>query len=80
MIVKPVAMVKFIERLIVMVMAMLIVMLIAPTYVFVMEGVGFPKFLSHEKYRELAKVHGDVLKLDVVLTLHTKSEGGGWTR
>ena len=43
-------------------------------------GWGFPKFLSHEKYREYAKVHGDVLKLDVVVTLHTKAEGDGWTR
>ena len=41
---------------------------------------GFPEFMSHEKYRQFAKVHGDVLKLEVVLTLHTKAEGDGWTR
>ena len=44
------------------------------------KGWGCPKFMSHEKYRQLAKVHGDVLKLDVVVTLHTKAEGDGWTR
>ena len=45
-------------------------------------GFGFPPFLSHEKYRELAKINGDVLRLEVVLTLHMKSEaeGDGWTR
>ena len=41
---------------------------------------GFSKFMSHEKYRQFAKVHGDVLKLDVVVTLHTKAEGDDWIR
>ena len=44
------------------------------------KGWGSPKFLSHEKYREMAKVHGDVLKLELEVTLHTKTEGDGWTR
>ena len=44
------------------------------------ETLGFPTFLSIENYRELAKVNGDVLSLDVVLTLHTKAEGEVWTR
>ena len=44
------------------------------------ETLGFPTFLSIENYRELAKVNGDVLSLDVVLTLHTKAEVDGWTR
>ena len=39
-----------------------------------------PGFMTHEKYREWAKVHGDVLKLEVVVTLHTKAEGDDWTR
>ena len=43
-------------------------------------GWGFHQFLTHEKYRQLAKEHGDVLKLDIVVTLHTKAEGDGWTR
>ena len=37
-------------------------------------------FLSHEKYREWVKTHGDVLKLEVVVTLHSKARGDGWTR
>ena len=41
---------------------------------------GFHYFLSHKKYRELAKVHGDVLKLDILVTLHSKAEDDGWTR
>ena len=41
---------------------------------------GFSNFMSHEKFRELAKVHGDVLKLEVVVTLHTKAKGNSWTR
>ena len=44
------------------------------------QGLGWDKFLSHEKYRQLAEEHGDVLKLDIVVTLHTKAEGDGWTR
>ena len=43
-------------------------------------GCGFPTFMSHEKYREWAKNHGDVLRLEVVVTLHKKAEGDGWTR
>ena len=43
-------------------------------------GFGWNKFLSQEKYREWAKDHGDVLKLEVLVTLHTKTEGDGWTR
>ena len=42
-------------------------------------GWGFPKFISHEKYREWAKVQDDVLSLEVVVTLHKKAEGDGWT-
>lgn len=41
---------------------------------------GYHQFLSHKKYREWAKDHGDVLKLDIVVTLHSKAEGDGWTR
>ena len=41
---------------------------------------GFIKFLSHQKYRKWAKEHGDVLKLEVVVTLHSKAEANGWTR
>ena len=44
------------------------------------QGYGCLNFLSHEKYREWAKTHGDVLKLEVVVTLHSKAEGDGWTR
>ena len=44
------------------------------------DGRGFLKFLSHENYREWAKDHRDVLKLDVVVTLHSKAEGDCWTR
>ena len=43
---------------------------------------GFHEFLSHEKYRKWAKDHGDVLKLEVTVTVHSKAEGegDGWTR
>ena len=41
---------------------------------------GIEKFMSHEEYREWARNHGDVLRLEVVLTLHKKGEGDGWTR
>ena len=46
------------------------------------KGWGFPDFLNHEKYRNWAKDHADVLKLEVTVTLHSKAEGegGGWTR
>ena len=44
------------------------------------QGFGFPNFLSHEKYREWANAHGDVLKLEVVVTVHSKAEGSSWTR
>ena len=44
------------------------------------KGAGFIRFLSHDDYRELAKVNGDVLRLEVVLTLHRKGEADGWTR
>ena len=43
-------------------------------------GFGWNKFLSQEKYREWAKEHGDVLKLEVMVTLHTMADGDGWTR
>ena len=36
--------------------------------------------LSHQNYRELAKVNGDVLRLEVEVTLHIKAEGDDWTR
>ena len=51
MIVRPVAIMEFNVRLIVMVMGMLIMMLNAPTYVFVIEGVGFPNFPSQHDAR-----------------------------
>ena len=41
---------------------------------------GIPDFLSHENYRKLATVNDDVLRLEVVVTLHTKAGGEGWTR
>ena len=41
---------------------------------------GFLKFMSHEKYRKWANDHGDVFKLEVVVTLHSKAKGDGWTR
>ena len=41
---------------------------------------GIPDFLSHENYRKLATVNDDVLRLKVVVTLHTKAGGEGWTR
>ena len=46
------------------------------------QAIGFPMFLSLENYRELAKVNGDVLRLEVVVTLHIKveAEGNVWTR
>ena len=44
------------------------------------KGWGCARFVSHEKYRQFAKDHGDILKLEVVVTLHTKAEGDGWTR
>jgi len=37
-------------------------------------------FMSHETYREWAEDHGDVFKLEVVVTLLTKAEGDDWTR
>ena len=39
--------------------------------------IGFFQFLSHKSYRRWAKDHGDVLKLEVVVTLHSPP---GWTR
>ena len=36
--------------------------------------------LSQEEYREWAKAHGDVLRLEVVVTVHSKAEGDCWTR
>ena len=44
------------------------------------KGWGYTKFLSHEKYRQFAKDHEDVLKLEVLVTLHTKVKGDVWTR
>ena len=46
------------------------------------KGLGFTMFLSHENYRKLAKVNGDVRRLKVAVTLHIKAdgEGEGWTR
>ena len=44
------------------------------------KGQGFSKFLSHENYRQYAQVHGDVFKLDVVVTVHTKAESDVWAR
>ena len=44
------------------------------------QGRGFAKFLSHENYRQYAQVHGDVLKLDVVVTVHTKAKSDVWAR
>ena len=41
---------------------------------------GFPSFLAHKRYRRFAKYNGDVLRLEVSLTLHTKAMGDGWTR
>ena len=41
---------------------------------------GFPTFLAHKKYRGWAKSNGDVLRLEVTITLHTKAVGDGWTR
>ena len=41
---------------------------------------GWPEFLSHEEYREWAKAHGDVFKLEVVVTHYRKAEGDDWTR
>ena len=43
-------------------------------------GLGMTKFLSHYKYRNWAKDHGDVLRLEVVVTVYSKAEGDGWTR
>ena len=43
-------------------------------------SLGCSWILSHEKYREWAKTHGGVLKLEVVVTLHSKARGDGWTR
>ena len=43
-------------------------------------GFGWPKFLSHEKYREWAKTHGDVFKMEIVVTHHSKAGGDDWTR
>ena len=44
------------------------------------KGYGWTNFLSHENYKAFANVRGDVLKLEVVITLHTKADGDGWTR
>lgn len=38
------------------------------------------QFLSHEKYQEWARDHEDALKLEVMVTVHTKAEGDDWTR
>ena len=39
-----------------------------------------PLILSHSDYREWAEDHGDVFKLEVMVTVHSKAEGDGWTR
>ena len=44
------------------------------------KGFGWPQFLSHEKYQEWARDHEDALKLEVMVTVHTKAEGDDWTR
>ena len=41
---------------------------------------GFTQFLRHKNYREWAKEHGDILKLEVVVTVHSKPEDFSWTR
>ena len=41
---------------------------------------GLYNFLSHQEYRKWAEDHGDVLRLRVVVTLHSEAEGDGWTR
>ena len=44
------------------------------------KGSGWSNFLSHKEYQQWANAHGDVLKLEVVVTLYRKAEGDGWTR
>ena len=44
------------------------------------QGIGVFWFISHENYRQWAKDHGDVLRLEVVVTVHSKAESDGWTR
>ena len=43
---------------------------------------GYPGFLSHRDYKNLAEEDGDVFKLEVSVSLHTKEESAtdGWTR
>ena len=41
-------------------------------------GKGTGKFLSHEAYKEWAKVHGDVFKVEVEITLHAEKPAQ-WT-
>ena len=44
------------------------------------QAAGWYNFLPQVRYRKGAKVHGDVLQLEVVMTLHRKADGDGWTR
>ena len=44
------------------------------------QEIGVFRFISHETYRQWAKDHGDVLRLEVVVTVHSKAEGDVWTR
>ena len=43
-------------------------------------SLGFPRFLSPDKFKTWAFIHGDVLKLKATVTLHQKGTVDGWTR
>ena len=42
-------------------------------------GSGRAKFLSHKAYKELAKDHGDVFKVEVEVTTHEEKGPAQWT-
>ena len=45
-----------------------------------LRGQGFLKFLSLEKFRTWAFIHGDVFQLKATVTLHQKGTGDDWIR
>ena len=46
------------------------------------KSLGYPGFLSHRDYKKLAEEDGDVFKLEVSVSLHTKEKSAtdSWTR
>ena len=42
-------------------------------------GRGFPNFMTHEEYKNVAKFVGDIFKIKVEVTLHFSENKSGWT-